>query len=522
MEVLYLYSTYIKDIMKIFDVAQLAEADKVSIEKQGITSEELMERAATLVFNEIHSRLQGAEIPIKIFCGIGNNGGDGLVIGRLLVENGYEVRIFVVNYSDQRSEDFSANFEKIQGLDCSKPILLREKDDLPDLQDTDFIIDAIFGIGLNRPLDPWVGALVNHINSSGAFTLSVDMPSGLFSDKVPSENDAVIKADFTLSFQVPKLIFFLPQTSDFVGELQILDIGLDREFLHKAPAKARLIDKDEAIGLYIPRKKNSHKGDYGHALIIGGSYGKIGSIALAGSAALRSGAGLVTFFSPKCGYQVLQTILPEAMVLTDVDQDNLSAIDFDIVPDVICFGMGAGTSSVSLNAFKKLLQRSSKPMVIDADGLNMLSKEKQLLSLLPENSVLTPHPKELQRLIGTWKDDFEKLEKATKFTKKHKVILVIKGAFTFTISGDHWYINNTGNPGMATAGSGDVLSGVITGLISQKYDPLSAAVFGVYLHGRAGDIMADEKSYQGMISGDIAANIGRAFLDLFKNDPQRE
>ncbi len=508
--------------MKIFDVSQLAEADKVTIEKEGITSEMLMERAANLVFNEIHSRLQGAKIPIKIFCGIGNNGGDGLVIGRLLIEYGYKVTVYVVNYSNKRSEDFLANYEKIKKVAPSWPILLTKKDDLPDLKETDFIIDAIFGIGLNRSLDEWVGTLVKHINSTGAFVLSVDMPSGLFSDKIPSKNDAVIEANFTLSFQAPKLIFFLPQTAGFVGDLHVLDIGLDREFLHKAPAKALLIDKNEAIGLYIPRKKNSHKGDYGHSLIIGGSYGKIGSIALTGTAALRTGAGLVTFFSPKCGYQILQSVLPEAMVITDLNENELSTIKFDIEPDVICFGMGAGTSSVPLNAFSLLLKQTSNPMVIDADGLILLSKEKELLKFLPENSVLTPHPKELERLIGKWKDDFEKLDKAKKFTKKHKVILVIKGAYTFTISGDDLYINNTGNPGMATAGSGDVLSGVITGLISQKYDPLNAAVFGVYLHGRAGDIMAEEKSYQGMISGDIAANIGLAFLDLFKNDSQME
>lgn len=508
--------------MKIFDVAQLSEADNLTVEKEGITSEMLMERAATLVFNQIHSRLQGSKIPIKIFCGIGNNGGDGLVIGRLLTENGYNVTIYIVNYSNTRSKDFLANYEKIKEAAGTWPILLTKGDDLPDLKETDFIIDAIFGIGLNRSLDEWVGKLVNHINSSKAFVLSVDMPSGLFSDKIPSEKDMVIMANFTLSFQAPKLIFFLPQTLEFVGTFQILDIGLDREYLHKTTAQARLIDKMEAIGLYIPRKKNSHKGDYGHSLIIGGSYGKIGSIALAGTAALRTGAGLVTFFSPKCGYQILQTVLPEAMVITDVNENELSAIEFDIKPDVICFGMGAGASLVAINAFKQLLKQTSNPMVIDADGLNMLSKEKELLKLVPQNSVLTPHPKELERLIGKWKDDFEKLEKIKKFTKKYKVILVLKGAYTFTISGDELYINNSGNPGMATAGSGDVLSGVITGLISQKYDPLEAAILGVYLHGSAGDIMADEKSYQGMTSGDLAANIGRAFLDLFKNDTQME
>jgi hydroxyethylthiazole kinase-like uncharacterized protein yjeF len=277
-----------------------------------------------------------------------------------------------------------------------------------------------------------------------------------------------------------------------------------------------LIDKQEAISFYKPRKNFSHKGNYGHSLIIGGSYGKIGSITLTAIAALRSGAGLVTIYAPKCGYQILQTVLPEAMVLTDKNENELSKIEFEIKPDVICFGMGAGTSKITSSAFKELLEKTKNPMVIDADGLNILSKEKELLMQVPENSVLTPHPKEFERLVGKWKDDFEKLEKARVFSKKYKLVLVIKGAHTITVSGDKLFVNNTGNPGMATAGSGDVLSGVITALISQGYEPAIAAVFGVYLHGRAGDISAEKYSYQGMISGDIAKNIGAAFLDLFK------
>jgi len=502
--------------MKIYDVQQLAEADKITIKKQRITSEMLMERAATLVYTEIHSRLQGAQIPIKIFCGIGNNGGDGLVVGRLLMEQNYNVTIYVVNYSNARSKDFLANHNKIKDISITWPALINGKEDFPELSDEDFIIDAIFGIGLNRPLEDWVGQLVKYINKSGAFVVSIDMPSGMFADKTPSKRDAVIKANYTLSFQAPKLVFFLPQAAEYLGDLQVLDIGLDREYLDKTLVKALLIDKQEVISFYKPRKNFSHKGNYGHSLIIGGSYGKIGSISLTATAALRSGAGLVTIYSPKCGYQILQTVLPEAMVLTDEDENELSKIEFEIEPDVICFGMGAGTSKITAMAFKELLEKTKSPMVIDADGLNILSQEKEMLKQVPENSVLTPHPKELERLMGKWKDDFEKLEKARKFTKKHKLILVIKGAHTITVSGDKLFVNNTGNPGMATAGSGDVLSGVITALISQGYEPVIAAVFGVYLHGKAGDISAKKLSYQGMISGDIAKNIGAAFLDLFK------
>lgn len=508
--------------MKIYDVQQLAEADKVTIEKQGITSEMLMERAATLVFNEIHFRLQEVQPPIKIFCGIGNNGGDGLVIGRLLMEQGYNVTIYVVNYSNQRSKDFLVNYNKLKDISTTWPTLINAKEDFPELSESDLIIDAIFGIGLNRPLEDWVALLMKHINRSGGFIVSVDMPSGMFGDKTPSKKDSVIKANVTFSFQAPKLVFFLPQAAEYVGDLQILDIGLDREYLNETSVKARLIDKQEAITFYIPRENFSHKGNYGHSLIIGGSYGKIGSISLTATAALRSGAGLVTIYSPKCGYQILQTVLPEAMVITDKGENELTKIDFKIEPDVICFGMGAGTSKTTIGAFGELLEKTKSPMLIDADGLNILSKQKEMLKLVPENSVLTPHPKELERLIGKWHDDFEKLEKAKAFTKKHKVILVIKGAFTITVSGEKLYVNTTGNPGMATAGSGDVLSGVITGLISQKYEPLSAAVFGVYLHGRAGDISAEKLSYQGMIAGDIAKNIGAAFLDLFKKDSESE
>lgn len=504
--------------MKIFDVEQLAEADKVTIERQGITSEELMERAAGRVFEEIHARLQGAQLPIKIFCGIGNNGGDGLVIARMLLEQGYNVTVYVVNYSDKRSDDFLSNYNKLKETSRNWPVIIREKDDFPALSPRDFVIDAIFGIGLNRPLEGLVADIVRHINDSAEFVLSVDMPSGLYSDKIPDKDEAVIHASYTLSFQSPKLVFFLPQAAKYVGDMQVLDIGLDKEFLSETAVNKYLVDRQEVMIRYRPRKTFSHKGNFGHSLIIGGSYGKIGSISLTGTAALRTGAGLVTFYAPSCGYEILQTVLPEAMVITDEGDKKLTNIAFDLEPDVICFGMGAGTSEETIKAYEQLLKRTSNPMVIDADGLNMLAKEKRLIKEVPSKSVLTPHPGELKRLIGEWQDDFDKLNKAKEFSKQHDLILVIKGAFTITVSGDNLFVNNSGNPGMATAGSGDSLSGVITAMISQGYDPETAAVFGVYIHGRAGDLAAEEQGYQGLIASDICKNIGPAFLDLFKKN----
>ena len=504
--------------MKIFSATQLKEADKITLEKQGISSVDLMERAANLVFQEIHRRLQNADIPVKIFCGVGNNGGDGLVVGRLLIEQDYDVTIYVVNYSDNRSSEFLTNYDRVKNLTNNWPVLLKSEEDFPEIAVGDFVVDAIFGIGLNRPLDNWVANLVRHINASGAFVFAIDMPSGLMADEPTVAKNAIIEANFTITFQSAKLVFFLNDTAEYVGDYQILDIGLDREHLLQAPAAGRLIGKEEAKALYRPRRKFSHKGTYGHALLVGGSYGKMGSICLSGTSALRSGAGMLTFFVPSCGYEILQTALPEAMVLIDAEEKLLSHIDFDLEPAVIGFGVGVGTDEKTQKAFQQLLKKNKKPMVIDADGLNILAKNKDFLSLLPEGSILTPHPGELKRLIGEWRDDFEKLEKAQELVEKYKLIMVIKGAYTFTVTSEEIYINTSGNPGMATAGSGDVLTGVITSLVSQGYEPLFAAVLGVYLHGKAGDLAAEKLSYEGTIAGDIARNIGAAILHLFNND----
>ena len=504
--------------MKILTADQLSEGDKITIKKQQITSEELMERAATLVFNEINNRLQGAPIPIKIFCGIGNNGGDGLVIARHLIQHGYHVTVYVVNYSDKRSDDFLANYEKLKNVTRDWPQLIKSEDNFPEINTGDFIIDAIFGIGLNRPIEGWVINLVKMINESQAFTLAIDMPSGLFTDKIPAENTAVIEANFTLSFQAPKLVFFLPDTMDYVGDLKVLDIGLDKEYLVELRSVNHLIGEEEAVSLYKPRKANSHKGDYGNVLIVGGSYGKIGSVILTATAALRTGSGLCSLYIPKCGYHAVQTGLPEAMVITDAENELLSRYPEDFKADVACFGMGAGTANKTREALKDMLGTIKTPVLIDADGLNILSQNKELLDLLPENSVLTPHPGELKRLIGEWKDDFDKLDLVKSFSKKYKVIIVIKGAHTFVIDRDDIYVNNSGNPGMSTAGSGDVLSGVITSLIGQTYEPVIAAVLGVFLHGKSGDIAASELGYESVLASDIAVNIGKAIKDLFNRN----
>ncbi len=502
--------------MKIFTTVQIYQADGVTLEKQGIASDELMERAAQQVFDWLHGRLQGAPKNIHIFCGIGNNGGDGLVVARHLLTQNYPVLVYVVNYGANYSKDFLTNLERLKERKVW-PVFLNEDADIPTIGSEDIIIDAIFGIGLNRVPEAWVSQVIANLNHSKAFILSIDVPSGLFMDKVPKEDKGIIKSNYVLSFQLPKLNFFLPQTGIYVDHWEVVDIGLDTDYLKQTDTEYELIGKNEVLPFYIPRKTFSHKGTYGHSLIIGGSYGKVGAAVLASEACIKSGSGLVTAYLPICGLHPIQTALPEVMAITDVDEKIITDIAFDFEPTVIGIGVGMGREKRTQSAFIDFLNTNKIPLVIDADGLNILSEHQQVLNGLPGQTILTPHPKELDRLIGKWTDDFDKLKKTKEFSKKHDCIVIIKGAYTITIYKDKGYINSTGNPGMATAGSGDVLTGIITGLMAQGYTPLNASIFGVYLHGRAGDLAAEEHGYQALTARTIIDYLGKAYLDLFKD-----
>lgn len=510
--------------MKLFSKEQIYQGDRLTAERQNISSTDLMERAGTQIFNWIHMRMQGAQVPIHVFCGIGNNGGDGLVLARHLITHGYNVVTYIVNCSDKRSKDFLINYDRIKTVTKDWPVMLSCGADFSDviIEERDIIVDAVFGIGLNRPPNEWVQQLFQKWRASKAFTLSIDIPSGLYTDRAIEDENAVVHANYTLSFQSPKLIFFLPETSKFTVQWEVLDIGIDRDYLMQTEAEAELISKHEVLPLYKPREKFSHKGDFGHALIVGGSYGKIGAVNLATRAALSSGSGLVTAFIPKCGYHSMQSSFPEAMVITDKDDECISDISYDIKPIVIGIGIGLGTADKTAKAFEAFLKTNKLPLVIDADGLNILSKKKTLLELLPEQTVLTPHSKELERIVGEWSDDFDKLKKVKTFSKKYKVIVVIKGANTITVFGDKLYINTTGNPGMATAGTGDVLTGIITGLIAQGYELLAATIFGVYLHGKSADISLEDYGYQSLIASHIIETLGEAYIDLFKQPEQEQ
>lgn len=507
--------------MKIYSRKQIYEAHKITQNKEGIPSMNLMERAGGYVYEWVHQRLQGGGVPIKVFCGIGRNGGEGMVLARYLTENNYNVTVYLVNYNDKRVPDFLEAYKRFKAATSNWPIVLTEESDAVELGPQDIIVDAIFGIGLNRAPQDWLKQLFTTINNSKAYILSVDIPSGMYMDQSPQEGDVIITPRFTLSFQSPKLPFFLSMTGAQAGMWDVLDIGLDPEFLAKETTDIELIGKQEIIQMYKPRGEYSHKGLFGHSLIIGGSYGKMGAVVLASKAAMRAGSGLVTAYVPQFGVPIMQTAVPEVMAETDNFNGKVfEEIDFQAKVNAIGIGPGMGTDAKTVAAFEKFLKAQKKPIVIDADAINILGAHPHLLANVPSLSILTPHLGELYGLIGEWKDDFDRLEKTAQFAKQHDIILVIKGANTITTYDMKLYINNSGNPGLATAGTGDVLTGVITGLLAQGYHPMEACLMGIYFHGTAADIAINQYGIESLIASDVVQFLGRAFMDLFAKPEQ--
>lgn len=499
--------------MKIFEATAMRKADEITISRQGITSEELMERAGTEVFLWLKRKFPDKEMVFHIFCGQGNNGGDGLVVARLLHKDNYKAVVDIVEDTGNPSADFTTNLAKLE--ECS---LACNTNEIYEYKKHKIVfIDAIFGIGLSREMSDEVRKVIERINNSGAKIISIDVPSGMFMDK---KTEFAVASDIVLTLHVPKLVFYMSGNSGFVKDIVILDIGLDKDFVNNELVQYFLTDKVEAHHRYRPVPHYAHKGTQGHALIIGGSYGKIGSVMLSAKAALKSGCGLVTAYIPECGYTVLQTGFPEAMVLTGGDK-YIEDITFNLQPKAIGIGMGIGQEPMTQQAVFEFLKRQQVPLVIDADALNILSYNKEWLTILPENTILTPHPKELERLTGAWQDDFEKLEKIRSFTKEYKVILVAKDAFTIVAYDDVAYINSTGNSGLATAGSGDVLTGIITGLLAQSYNPADAAVFGAYLHGLSADIGVCDTSRHAFTASDIIDYLGKAYLKIEAEKAQK-
>lgn len=472
--------------MKILSTEQIYEADQATINNRPISSIDLMEYAASKCFHWVTNYLPNKDHIIHVFCGIGNNGGDGLVIARKLIESGYNINPIIVNFGRNRSKDFVENYHRLLKLNPNI-IELNDENRFPVIEKNEIIIDAMFGVGLTRSIEGFVKNLIQHINKSNSSIISIDLPSGLFSESEVKDINSVIQATEVLTFQNPKLAFFIPENESYIKNWHLLNIGLDKSFINSLDVKYYMIDKSFIQSIYVKRNKFSHKGTFGHSLIIGGSFGKIGAVILASKAALKIGSGLVTAYIPKCGYQIVQTANPEVMVEVD-SNDQLEFFNYKSTPTVIGIGVGMGTSEKTCIGFRKFLMKNKLPLVIDADGLNILAKNKELLNLVPKNTILTPHPKEFERLVGIWTNDYEKLEKLIEFSTRYKLVIILKGAHSAVAYQGKIHFNITGNPGLATGGSGDVLTGIITGLIAQNYSSLNAAILGVYLHGKSADL----------------------------------
>jgi ADP-dependent NAD(P)H-hydrate dehydratase / NAD(P)H-hydrate epimerase len=495
--------------MKILNGEQLKNADNYTILYEPIKSIDLMERASynctTWILNKFRNQHE-----FIVFVGVGNNGGDGLAIARLLSEKKKKVRVFIVKFSAAFSNDFTINLNRLN----KTTVLINEitsVEEIPKINESCIVIDAIFGSGLSREVSGIVKDTICRINQHTNTIVSIDLPSGLFvEDNRRNNREFIVKANYTLSFQFPKLAFLFAENFPYVGKWIIIDIGLQHKFINNICVSNYFIDPHD-IKIKC-RSKFSHKGNFGHALLIAGSLGKMGAAIFSSKSCLRSGAGLLTAYIPEKGNDIVQISVPEAMTICDKNSDIITEIPCLNNYTVVGIGPGLGRDEKTMRAIKKLIGNCKKPLVIDADALNLLSEEKQLYEHLPKKTILTPHVKEFDRLFGSSKTDYDRFVLQKEMSVKYQIIIVLKGAYTIISfpNGDSWF-NSTGNPGMSTAGSGDVLTGIILAFLAQNYTPEDAAKFGVYIHGLAGDFALSNQSHESLLCSDIIDNLGNAF-----------
>ncbi|WP_321287106.1 NAD(P)H-hydrate dehydratase [uncultured Sunxiuqinia sp.] len=503
--------------MKLFVTKQIAAIDQFTIQNEPIPGIDLMERASLEIANWLIHHISN-EKKLIVFAGPGNNGGDALAIARLMAKHNYLCELYLLNFGKDLTGSPAENWDRLINQDKVRLTVIQEKDLIPDIPAESVVLDGLFGSGLSRKLEGLPLQIVQKINASKAKVVAIDIPSGLFGED-NSENDLknMVHADYTLTFQFPKLSFFFPEHEKILGEWEVLPIGLHPDAISQTESPLHYLTEQEIAKSLVDRDKFSHKGTYGHALLIAGSYGKIGAAVLASKACLRSGVGLLTTHIPHTGYQIMQTTVPEAMCC--IDPSDLMFTEFPKLDQFSAVGVGPGLGLKpnSQRGLKELLEAKPDKLVLDADALNILSMKPEWLRLLPEDSILTPHPKEFERLAGATIDSYSRLQAQLSFSAKYKVIVVLKGAQTcITTPSGEVYFNTSGNPGMATAGTGDTLTGILLGLLAQNYTPLETAQLGVFIHGLAGDLAAQEVGEVSLIAEDLIQHLGKAFLKLKK------
>lgn len=500
--------------MKILSAAEIREWDQYTIQHEPVTSIDLMERASAACVAWLTGKYPDAT-SFGVFCGKGNNGGDGLAIARMLMERHYKVTVHILEFGHRGTDDFQTNLAKLHKLPEADIHFIQSEENIHPIPPGQIIIDALFGSGLNRALEGLTAQLVEHMNSAGSEIVSIDIPSGMFTDR-SSKGALTVTARYTLSFQCFKPAFLFAENGEAIGEVHILDIGLHDDYYNNLQGQFELVDEKLISSVHKPRKRFAHKGNFGHALLVAGSYGKMGAAVLSAKACLRSGVGLLTCHIPKSGYEIMQVAAPETMVMTDFNSSVNTKVDDDLSKyDTIGIGPGIGTASETKMMLREIFDAYRLPLVLDADALNILAIQKDLLTLVPAGSILTPHPKEFERLFGETTNDFERVLLALQKAKDLGCVIILKSHHTFIATTDgKGFFNSTGNAGMATAGSGDVLTGILAALLAQGYSSVEAAILGVYLHGLAGDIAAKEYSMESLIAGDIIERLPVAFSYL--------
>lgn len=491
---------------KIFKTSDLRKLDEYTIENEPVTSLNLMERAATVFTEKLLIFFPNSHI-FNILAGSGNNGGDGYAVARLLHEKGMAVKVFGLHEDDRLSPDCVVNRKRfIEG--GGHYIGVKEANNLY-LDENAVLVDAILGAGLNRSVSGFLGEIIHRVNHLSNPVVAIDIPSGLMGEDNGHNDGAIIEADYTFTFQFPKLAFMFPENEHYVGRWEVLDIHLHPTILQECSSSYYCLTEDAVASRLLIPGKFSHKGTLGNALLIAGSYSMMGAAVLSAKGAIRSGTGLLSVHVPRKLKEVIHLSVPEALVEEDQDDLCFSGIDCLSRFQAIGIGPGIGTSPVTARGLRELLSEWKGKIVLDADALNLLAADPGLLEILPKKAVLTPHLKEFERLAGKSANDFDRLNKLSTFASLHQVYVVLKGAHTVIASpGGECYFNMTGNPGMAKGGSGDVLTGIIAALLASGHAPLDAALVGVYAHGLAGDYAAEMQGMRGTRAGDIADKLG--------------
>ncbi|TWI97089.1 NAD(P)H-hydrate epimerase [Mucilaginibacter frigoritolerans] len=492
-------------MLPLLTATQIREADAYTIAHEPVLSIDLMERASKAFVGWFVNHFPDKKQFITVYCGTGNNGGDGLAIARMLTDHQYKsLNVRIARFSDKSTPDFDQNLDRLKQKNI--PLIEIGKDEhFPD-DNSQIIIDALLGTGLNKPLEGDYKRLVTYINDLKRIVVAVDIPTGFFAEGEVPPDAVVLKTSLTITFQQPKINFLLPESGPCVDCLEVLNIGLNEKFITSLNSPYQAVEEKDIRRMLRPRHRFSNKGTYGHALIVAGEPETMGAALLCSAGCAYAGAGLTTACVPQSGLTALNSYLPEimAIVRNGAEQPRISWDTFNAMG----VGPGLGKDEMALALLTDILTNYKKPVVLDADALNLLSAHKSLCKYIPANSILTPHMKEFDRLFGDHTNWWERIQTGIEKAAEHSLYILLKNDYTIIITPTgKVYFNTTSNAAMASGGMGDVLTGIITSLLAQKYSSEEACIIGAYIHGKAGDELAQPNRMNVVLPGQLAARI---------------